>query len=108
MKVLLDECVPRKLGRELTGHEAITIAAMGWRGVKNGELLRRMSAEGFGAMLTADKNLPYQQNASKLPFAIIVLDAYNNSLVSLRPCIPSALRALAVAKPGEVHVCKAE
>jgi predicted nuclease of predicted toxin-antitoxin system len=36
MKVLLDECLPRKLGRLLVGHEVTTVQEAGWSGVTNG------------------------------------------------------------------------
>jgi predicted nuclease of predicted toxin-antitoxin system len=108
VRILLDECIPRKLARELTGHEAATIASMGWRGVKNGELLRRIAEAGFDAMLTVDKNLQFQQRVSELPYPVVVMDSLNNSLAALRPCVPSVLRALANAKPGEVYVCHPE
>jgi hypothetical protein len=39
MKVLLDECVPRKLKREIGNHEVRTVTESGWSGLKNGELL---------------------------------------------------------------------
>jgi len=40
MRVLLDECVPRALGKELVGHDVITVVEAGWAGVKNSELLQ--------------------------------------------------------------------
>ena len=39
MKVVLDECLPKRLARELTGHDARTVQQMGWSGISNGELL---------------------------------------------------------------------
>lgn len=39
MRLLLDECVPRRLKRELPGHDVTTVSEAGWAGVKNGELL---------------------------------------------------------------------
>ena len=61
MKVLLDECVPRKLKRELTEHEVLTVTEYGWSGIKNGKLLTLAEAE-FDVFLTIDQNLKYQQN----------------------------------------------
>lgn len=46
MRVLLDECVPKRLGRELTGHTVRTVPQEGWSGKKNGELLGLRSAAG--------------------------------------------------------------
>lgn len=43
MRLLLDECVARKLKRDLVGHEAATVVEAGYRGMKNGVLLRAAS-----------------------------------------------------------------
>jgi len=45
-QVLLDECAPRPLKRELADYEIRTVVEMGWSGKKNGELLRLMNQEG--------------------------------------------------------------
>jgi hypothetical protein len=39
MKVLLDECVPRKFKNYLPNHEIVTVPDAGFSGKKNGELL---------------------------------------------------------------------
>nr|VFJ66961.1 MAG: hypothetical protein BECKDK2373B_GA0170837_11814 [Candidatus Kentron sp. DK] len=39
-KVLLDECMPREFARYITGHEVRTVQAVGWKSIKNGDLLR--------------------------------------------------------------------
>jgi len=39
MKLLLDECVPRKFKNHLPGHECQTVPEAGLGGKKNGELL---------------------------------------------------------------------
>lgn len=39
MKILLDECVDQRLAEDFTGHEALTVAQMGWKSKQNGELL---------------------------------------------------------------------
>jgi len=38
MKILLDECVDRRLVRDLPGHEVDTTGQMGWSSNRNGEL----------------------------------------------------------------------
>jgi predicted nuclease of predicted toxin-antitoxin system len=40
VRILIDECLPRRLTQRLPGHEASTVAEMGWAGTRNGELLR--------------------------------------------------------------------
>lgn len=54
MKVLLDECVPRKFKDSLTGHECRTVPEAGWAGKKNGELLSLAEQADFEVFLTVD------------------------------------------------------
>ncbi|HET7698374.1 MAG TPA: DUF5615 family PIN-like protein [Vicinamibacterales bacterium] len=63
MRVLLDECIPRRLKRELVGHDVKTAPEMGWASKKNGELLALAAVE-FDILLTSDRNLSHQQNLS--------------------------------------------
>jgi hypothetical protein len=39
VKILLDECVPSPLRKLLAAHECHTAQEMGWKSIKNGELL---------------------------------------------------------------------
>jgi len=69
VKVLVDECVPFKLVRLLTGHAFTTAQQRGWGSFKNGKLLALAEPE-FDLFLTCDRNLEYQQNlrGGRLPF----------------------------------------
>lgn len=60
----------------------------GWSGIKNGRLLALAATE-FDALITVDKNLPYQQNTAALPLAVLVLDAASNELTFLLPLVPA-------------------
>jgi len=71
MKVLLDECLPRRLKRELSPHQVFTVPEMGWAGVKNGALLRLIQTAAFDVFVTIDGNLEYQQNLKQAHLAII-------------------------------------
>lgn len=51
---------------------------MGWGGLKNGELLRKMIESDFDVLLTFDKNLQHQQNFAKYPIAVFLLIAESN------------------------------
>ena len=61
MKLLLDECMPRRFGRALSEHEVETLQSMRWRGLKNGALLNR-ARDRFEVFITVDKGIPHQQN----------------------------------------------
>lgn len=61
MRVLLDECLPRRLKRELVGHDVRTAPEMGWASKTNGELLTLAAAD-FDVFLTSDRNLQAQRS----------------------------------------------
>jgi hypothetical protein len=105
--VLLDECVDRRLATDIVGHEVTTSPDAGWAGLTNGELLSRAQGN-FGALITVDRRLPFQQNLSRLSIAVVVLRARSNRLDDLRRLVPELLVALRVAKPGQATWVGAE
>jgi hypothetical protein len=96
MKLLLDECIDRKLVREFVGYEVKTVPQMGWAGVKNGQLLALAEAD-FDVFITVDRNLSFQQNLPQFDIAVIVLQAQSNRLIDMKPLIPKVLATLATA-----------
>lgn len=101
MKVLLDECLDWRLGRELPGHEVKTVQDMGWNGIKNGRLLALAQAE-FQVFITGDRNLSFQQNLSQIGIAVVVLQAQSIRLTHTRPLMPKVLDLLPSLKPGQI------
>ena len=99
--MLLDEGVPRRLRRELPGHDVHTIIEMGWSGIKNGPLLRRAAQE-FDVFLTVDQGVEYQQNPLGLDLAIVVMVAATNDIDDLRPLMPRVRETLSSASPGTI------
>ena len=96
MKILLDESLPRKLVYDFNEeHEVLTVRNMGWLGKKNGELLKLMTENHIDVFITVDRNLPYQQNLTRLTFKIIVLRAKDNTRKTLRLLIPKIFQSLA-------------
>ena len=103
MRVLLDECLPKRLKRDLTGHQARTAPEMGWASKRNGDLLRLAEHE-FDVFLTVDRKLQHQQNLSTFNIAVVVLVAPSNTLADLQPLMPIVLANLSRAKRGEALV----
>jgi predicted nuclease of predicted toxin-antitoxin system len=56
MRILLDEDLPRRLGKHLADHEVSTVQQNGWSGLRNGKLLA-LAATRFDVFLTMDGNL---------------------------------------------------
>ena len=102
MRILLDECVPRRFRRQLQGHEVRTVPEMGWASFKNGVLLAVASGK-FDVLVTTDQRLNYEQNVSSFQIAVVVLVAQRNKLEFLVPLVPELVKVLGEIKPGEVH-----
>jgi len=104
MRVLIDECLPKRLLSELAGHDVSTVAQQGWSGKKNGELLALMAAAGFEVFLTADQNLQYQQNLKDAKVAILVLSAASTRYQDVLRCMASVRKRLAEGvMPGQIY-----
>jgi hypothetical protein len=101
VKIILDECIDRRLAKEIEGHEVVTVPQAGWAGIQNGELLRLAQAQ-FDVFVTVDRNLSFQQHLPQFTIAVIVLQAPTNRLKDLRPLVPQLHRMLPVASKGQV------
>ena len=100
MRLLLDECVPRRLRRELSDHEVRTVPEMGWAARQNGELLK-LASNLFDVFITVDQRLSYQQDVERFSIAIVVLVARRNKLEFLLPLMPELRRVLGDVQPGK-------
>lgn len=101
MRLLLDECVPRKLRSDLEGHDVCTVKEMGWAGKKNGELVR-LATDSFDVLITVDRNFIHQQSLQGRQIALILIEARSNRLVHLRPLMPEVRRLLPTVQRGQV------
>ena len=103
MRLLLDEHLPIGLSAELHGHAVDTVSGLGWTGIKNGELLRRMTGQ-YDVLVTMDRGIEFQQRLSTLPFGIVLVRARSNRMQDLRPLVPSILSALDAVDPGRIRL----
>ena len=105
MRILLDECLPKDLARELHGHTVKTVPQAGWASISNGKLLRLVADSGkFDVFVTVDQRLPHQNKTKELPFAIVVLRVKSNRLIHVNPFATEILRRLGEFQPGHVYV----
>lgn len=102
MRVLLDECLPKKLKREVEADFVQTVPEAGWASKKNGELLR-LAEQAFDVILTNDQNMEHQQNLKSFDLAFIVLVAPTNDILDLLPLMPAANEALKTISAGEIE-----
>ena len=101
MKILLDECLPRRLAASLAGHDVQTVRQMNWLGLSNGKLIAAADPV-FEVFITVDKNLVHEQRFTGLRIAVIVLRARSNKIEDLSPLVPQVLAILPTLKKGQV------
>jgi len=101
-RLLLDECVPKRLARLIAGHEVRTVSDMRWTSAPDRNLLKRASDEGFDAVVTVDRSLAFQQRVANLPLMLVVLRARTNRFAELSVLVPSLLAAVERLTPGTV------
>jgi predicted nuclease of predicted toxin-antitoxin system len=105
MRILLDECVDISLKENLSSSTVMTVPEMDWRGIKNGELLRKASQE-FDVFITSDKNMEYQQNQSTLPLPVIIIATRGNMWQDIEPVIPKIELLLQTELSNEFYAVK--
>jgi len=101
VRILFDECVPRRLKRFLPNHIVTTVPEAGWSGIKNGELLKLATGK-FDVFLTVDRNLSFQQNLTGLPLPIIVIHSASNKLADLEKFVQGLAELLTTSLPSKV------
>jgi predicted nuclease of predicted toxin-antitoxin system len=89
MKILLDECVTKRLKKYLEEFEVFTVRELGLSGIKNGKLMTYCVENQFDIILTIDKNLMYQLNLDKYPVIIVVLNCFTSKIEELITFLPS-------------------
>ncbi len=104
IKILLDECLPRKLKYRIEESDpdffAKTTPEMGWASFSNGELLS-LAGEEFDVFITSDKNLSFQQSISTSSIQVVLLIARTNIYEDLLPLIKELPSVIKAHEPGK-------
>lgn len=102
MKVLLDECIPRKLKNSSWIMIARQCRRQASPARRTGRLLSLAESAGFDLFLTMDKSLKYQQNLAGRRIAILIVRAKSNRLKDLLPHLEACRSIMSSIRPGEV------
>ncbi len=89
MKILLDECVTKRVKSHLEEYEVFTVIELGLSGIKNGKLMTYCVENDFDILLTIDKNLMFQQNLEKYPVTIVILNCLTSKIEEIITFLPS-------------------
>ncbi len=89
MKILLDECITKRLKKYLEEFEVFTVGELELSGIKNDKLMTYCVGNKFDILLTIDKNILHQQNLDKYPVTIVVLNCFTSKIEELITFLPS-------------------
>jgi predicted nuclease of predicted toxin-antitoxin system len=98
MLILFDHVTPKGVARFLPGHTGTKAKDRGWDTLTNGELLAVAEQAGFDMLVTADKNMRYQQNLEGRRIALVVLSTPQWPVVKLH--LEKIAAAVNAATPG--------
>jgi predicted nuclease of predicted toxin-antitoxin system len=89
MKILLDECVTKRLKKYLEEFEVFTVRELDLSGIKNGKLMAYCVENKFDILLTIDKNLMHQQKLDGYPVTIVVFNCFTSKIEELITFLPT-------------------
>ena len=105
MLILFDHVTPRGIAQFLPGHTVTKAKERGWDTPTNGDLLAAAERAEFDVLLTADKNIRYQQNLTGRRIALVVLSTPQWPLVRLHmERIAAAVNAATPGSYAEVDI----
>ena len=93
MRVLLDNCVHRRLKDLILGHDFKHTSECGLSNYENGDLLIE-AAKVYDVLLTTDQNIRFQHNLAKLPLPVVEIDTRDTRIQALRVFAPFLLAAI--------------
>lgn len=99
MRLLLDNNLDIRLPSLFPAHQVGTVRGHGWRELANGDLLKA-AEELYEALITGDKNMPYQTNVKARNIGVYVLDTPDLQIETIEPIIPVLEDALLSHRPG--------
>lgn len=104
MKILLDECITKRMKNHLEEFDAYSVQELGLSGIKNGKLMAYCAENNFDILLTIDKNLMHQQNLDKYPVTIAVLNSTSSKIEELVTFLPSFKKQVSNFKRFEAYI----
>ncbi len=105
MKIIIDECLPKRVAQFFEKGSAYTVPQIGLSGSKDTELLNELDKRGIDVFVTIDGNIEYQQQFLKRTFGTVVILAVSNRFADLEHLKEKILQAVNSVSIGEIaHV----
>ena len=103
MKIIIDECLPKRVTQFFEKDSAYTVPQIGLSGSKDTELLEELDKRGIDVFVTIDGNIEYQQQFLKRIFGTVVILAVSNRFSDLEHLKAKILEAVYSVSKGYIE-----
>ena len=102
MKIIIDECLPKRVTRFFPEHEAWTVPQIGLAGYHDTALLDELDKREIDVFVTIDGNIEYQQQFAHRKFGTIIIRSVSNRFSDLENLNPQLHDAITNIKPKQI------
>ena len=102
MKIIIDECLPKRLRALLPFDQVWTVPQIGLAGTKDTDLLNALDEKDIDVFITIDGNIEYQQQFAGRKFGTVVIRAASNRFPDLVPFADSLVDVITQVKAGTI------
>jgi len=102
MKIIIDECLPKRVTRFFEDASAYTVPQIGLSGYSDAQLLSELDKRGIDVFVTIDGNIEYQQQFAQRSFGTIVITSVSNRYEDLLHLRDTILQAAESVSPGQI------
>lgn len=102
MKIIIDECLPKRLSKLFTDHDVWTVPQIGLAGYKDTELLNELDHKDINVFISIDGNIEYQQLFSNRNFGTIIIRSVSNRFSDLEHFKDELLETIQKIKPSQI------
>jgi len=103
MKIIIDECLPKRVIQFFEKGSAYTVPQIGLSGSKDTELLEELDKRGVDVFITIDGNIEYQQQFSNRSFGTVVIISVSNRFDDLVHLKDKILKAVDTVSNGRLE-----
>ncbi|MEA3522602.1 MAG: hypothetical protein U9R50_06480 [Campylobacterota bacterium] len=103
MKIIIDECLPKRLIHFFTQHEVWTVPQIGLAGAKDSMLLDELDRRNIDLFITIDGNIEYQKAFENRVFATIVIRSASNRFEDLLTFKDELVDIIFTIKSGNIY-----
>ena len=102
MKIVVDECLPKRVIHFFDRDSAYTVPQIGLSGTKDRELLEELDRREIDVFITIDGNIEYQQQFKHREFGTVVILSVSNRFDDLLHLKEQIVKAVHSVVRGEI------